>query len=73
MDVHAAVVRSLAFSPDGTRLASASEDRTVKVWDVKGRKELLTLQGHTSKAISVAFSCTRAKVVTSTSTCTSTP
>ena len=27
---------SIAFSPDGQRLASCGKDRTVKVWDVRG-------------------------------------
>jgi WD40 repeat protein/serine/threonine protein kinase/tetratricopeptide (TPR) repeat protein len=52
---HAGRIRSLAFSPDGTRLASASDDRTIKLWDVDRGQEVLTLQGHTSKVTSVAF------------------
>ena len=47
---------SVAFSPDGKRLASASADKTVKVWDAQTGQELLTLKGHTGMVSSVAFS-----------------
>ena len=46
----------MAFSPDGQRLASASFDQTVKVWDARTGQESLTLKGHTSLVRSVAFS-----------------
>ena len=38
---------SVAFSPDGKRIVSASVDGTAKVWDVETGRELLTLKGHT--------------------------
>ena len=46
----------MAFSPDGRRLATAGEDRKVKIWDTASGHEVLTLSGHTDMIYSVAFS-----------------
>jgi WD40 repeat protein/serine/threonine protein kinase len=53
---HTEVVTSVAFSPDGTQVASASEDRTAKVWNATTGREIFTLKGHAGHVTSVAFS-----------------
>src|SRR5438270_177764 len=48
-------VLSMCFSPDGQRLATASDDNTAKVWDARTGQELLALKGHTRAVLSVCF------------------
>jgi WD40 repeat protein len=52
---HTGVVRCLAFSGDGRRLVSGSDDRTVRLWDVPTGALMATLRGHTARVNAVVF------------------
>ncbi|MEH2002163.1 MAG: ribosome assembly protein 4, partial [Nostoc sp.] len=56
LEGHSSAVSSVVFSPDGQRLASASGDKTIKLWDVATGKAVQTLTGHSSAVYSVVFS-----------------
>lgn len=53
---HQEAVYQVAFSPDGSLLATASFDGTVKLWRVDDGVEVATLVGHSAKVLSVGFS-----------------
>ena len=54
LEGHAASVYSVAMTADGRRAVSASEDRTLKVWDLESGCALRTLEGHAASVYGVA-------------------
>jgi hypothetical protein len=57
-------VTSAAFSPDGTRIVTASGDKTARIWDAASAKEIAVLRGHESGVSSAAFSPDGTRIVT---------
>ena len=53
---HAAEVTSVGFSPDGRWLATASVDKTARLWDARTGRFILELKGHTDIVNNLAFS-----------------
>ncbi len=53
---HTDLIYSIAVSPDRKILASASADKTIKVWQLNTGQELHTLWGHTDAVLSIAIS-----------------
>jgi WD40 repeat protein len=53
---HRDAVFGVAFSPDGRLLATASNDKTARLWDPATGEHRRTLTGHDDKVYGVAFS-----------------
>jgi WD40 repeat protein len=59
---HRRSIMALAFSPNGATLASGSDDKTVRIWEVDGLKELRAFE-HVGRVREVAFSSKGDKLV----------
>ena len=64
LDGHSHSINHATFSPDGTKVATASADRTARIWNANGSGLPVVLVGHSGTIDSVAFSPDGARVVT---------
>ncbi|MBL7187157.1 MAG: protein kinase [Phycisphaerae bacterium] len=62
---HNDLVYTVAYSPDGKRIASAGVERTIKIWDVASGDEVMTLRGHENWIWWIAFSPDGRRIVSS--------
>ena len=64
---HTDLIGSAAFSPDDSRIVTASSDQTARVWDASSGQQLLLLRGHTGQVWSADFSPDGRRIVTAAS------
>jgi WD40 repeat protein/serine/threonine protein kinase len=55
LDGHQGPVRTVAFSQDGLRIISGSQDNTIRLWDAEGGQLLKSFRGHDGAVRTVAF------------------
>jgi tetratricopeptide (TPR) repeat protein len=61
---HGGPMRSVAWTPDGARLATGSDDTTARVWDARTGQEALALRGHGREVGAVCWSPDGARLAT---------
>jgi len=61
---HNGTVNSVAYSPDGSRIATAAADSTLRILDARTGEQIMALQGHADGVNSVAYSNDGARIVT---------
>ncbi|MBT0769893.1 WD40 repeat domain-containing protein [Kineosporia sp. J2-2] len=53
---HTGTVTSVEYSPDGTRFATSSDDKTVRIWDARSGRVVRVITGHTDSVRDVTWS-----------------
>jgi WD40 repeat protein len=60
---HMAAVNSVVFSPDGSQLASCSDDGTIIIWDIATNRQIVVFRGHRSHVNTIAYSPDGSQIV----------
>ena len=61
---HTSTVTGVAWNPDGTRIATTSNDHTCIIWNPHTREKILTLTGHTAAVTGVAWNPDGTRIAT---------
>ncbi len=61
---HTAPVHDVAYSPDGSRIVSASNDHTARIWDARTGVQLQVLTGHAREVRSAVYSADGTEILT---------
>ena len=57
IDAHQDRIRCVAYSPDGKKIGTCSDDHIISIWDAEDGERLLEpLKGHTDVVLSIEFS-----------------
>lgn len=64
---HRSIVYSAVYSPDGSRIVTASRDGTAWIWNASTGESIVRLNGHSGGVVSVAWSPDGKRVVTASS------
>src|SRR5258706_7886193 len=68
---HTRPIRSVCYSPDGTRVVSGSDDKTIRIWDAESGTVIgEPVMGHTEGVNSVAYSPDGRHIISGSSDCT---
>ncbi len=62
---HTQRVISAAYNASGSRIVTASSDKTARIWDAQTGELLHTLQGHTGRVLSAQYNASGSQIVTS--------
>ena len=55
LEGHSNSVTGVAITPDGRRAVSASDDNTLRIWDLESGQTIRTLEGHSGRVSGVAI------------------
>jgi WD40 repeat protein/serine/threonine protein kinase len=61
---HADRVLAARYAPDGTRIVTASADKTARVWDALTGAQLMVMAGHTDRVFDASYSPNGARIIT---------